>query len=172
MRKGEMLAIARRTLGPEWAAAHGKDKKDELADAMAAAFGRDGEAESLGLSAAGRAAALGWTPSGFRAFDPARPPEEAASNGNGDARKSEPAGPEVDNGDAEEARRNGGRRPPRRATPKAPAPQAKAAPAGRSPPPTTRSTGPSCSTRSPRRTTATGCPRTTTTTTPGPATAT
>ena len=102
MRKGEMLAIARRTLGPEWAAAHGKDKKDELADAMAAAFGRDGEAESLGLSAAGRAAALGWTPSGFRAFDPARPPEEAASNGNGDTRKSEPAGPEVGNGDAEE----------------------------------------------------------------------
>ena len=102
MRKGEMLAIARRTLGPEWAAAHGKDKKDELADAMAAAFGRDGEAGSLGLSAAGRAAALGWTPSGFRAFDPARPPEEAASNGNGDTRKSEPAGPEVDNGDAEE----------------------------------------------------------------------
>ena len=102
MRKGEMLAIARRTLGPEWAAAHGKDKKDELANAMAAAFGRDGEAESLGLSAAGRAAALGWTPSGFRAFDPARPPEEAASNGNGDARKSEPAELEVENGDAEE----------------------------------------------------------------------
>lgn len=93
MRKGEMLAIARRTLGPEWTAAHGKDKKDELAQAMAAAFGPNGEAESLGLSAAGRAAALGWTPSGFRAFDPARPPEEDAA-GKGDAGTAEP--PEAD----------------------------------------------------------------------------
>ena len=82
MRKGEMLAIARRTLGPEWAAAHGKDKKDQLAEAMAAAFGASGEAESLGLSAAARAAALGWTASGFRAFDPARPPEEDAAKAN------------------------------------------------------------------------------------------
>ena len=102
MRKGEMLAIARRTLGPEWVAAHGKDKKNELAEAMAAAFGANGEAESLGLSTAARAAALGWTASGFRAFDPARAPEETAGNGNEDAPKSEPARPEVENADAEE----------------------------------------------------------------------
>ena len=87
MRKGEMLAVARRTLGPEWAAAHAKDKKNELAEAMAAAFGRDGEAGSLGLTPAARAAALGWTPAGFRAFDPARPPAEDASGG------AEPAAP-------------------------------------------------------------------------------
>ena len=98
MRKGEMLAIARRTLGPEWAAAHGKDKKDELAEAMAAAFGPSGEAESLGLSAAGRAAALGWTASGFRAFDPARPPEEDAP-ADGGASKSKTAKAETGTGD-------------------------------------------------------------------------
>ena len=99
MRKGEMLAIARRTLGPEWAAAHGKDKKDELAEAMAAAFGPSGEAESLGLSAAGRAAALGWTASGFRAFDPPRPPDEDAP-ANGGASKPKNAKAETGTGEA------------------------------------------------------------------------
>ncbi|MCY4636537.1 MAG: ParB/RepB/Spo0J family partition protein [Acidobacteria bacterium] len=90
MRKGEMLAIARRTLGPEWATAHAKDKKQELAEAMAAAFGHNGEAESLGLTPAGRAAALGWTPAGFRAFDPARPPEEDdAADASSDAEPAE-----------------------------------------------------------------------------------
>ena len=101
MRKGEMLAVARRTLGPEWAAAHDKDKKDELAAAMAGAFGPDGEAETLGLSAAARAAALGWTPSGFRAFDPARPPEENTPDGD-DAPAAGTAKPEADNGAAQE----------------------------------------------------------------------
>lgn len=101
MRKGEMLAVARRTLGPEWAAAHGKDKKDELAAAMAGAFGPDGEAEALGLSAAARAAALGWTPSGFRAFDPARPPEEDAPKGDGTTQTAPPA-PETGDGGAKE----------------------------------------------------------------------
>ncbi len=96
MRKGEMLAVARRTLGPEWAAAHDKDKKDELAAAMAGAFGPDGEAEALGLSTAARAAALGWTPSGFRAFDPARPPEKDAPKGDG-ATPAAPPEPEPGN---------------------------------------------------------------------------
>ncbi len=102
MRKGEMLAIARRTLGPEWATAHAKDKKQELAEAMAAAFGPNGEAESLGLTPAGRAAALGWTPAGFRAFDPARPPEqEEAAEADGDAEPAEPTGASAETGDAE-----------------------------------------------------------------------
>ena len=101
MRKGEMLTIARRTLGPEWAAAHAKDKKQELAEAMAAAFGPNGEAESLGLTPAGRAAALGWTPAGFRAFDPARPPEEKNSaDTNGESNPAEPAGANAETGDA------------------------------------------------------------------------
>ncbi len=76
MRKGEMLDIARRTLGAEWTEAHAKDKKNELAEAMGAAFGREGAAETLGLTPAARAAALSWTPAGFAAFDPPRPPAE------------------------------------------------------------------------------------------------
>ena len=102
MRKGEMLGIARRTLGPEWTAAHAKDKKNELAEAMAAAFGPNGEAESLGLTPAGRAAALGWTPAGFRAFDPARPPEEDdAADANGESKPAKQAGADAGTGDAE-----------------------------------------------------------------------
>ena len=162
MRKGEMLAIARRTLGPEWAAAHGKDKKDELADAMAAAFGRDGEAREPGpeRGRAGRRAGL----------DPVRipgvRPGPPAGGGREHTATATPGSPS---------------RPGRRsttATPKStpkrwpgpPRPPTRKAPAARNPPPPTRSTEPSCSTRSPRRTTVTGCPRTTSTTTPGPAT--
>ena len=89
MRKGEMLDIAHRTLGPEWTEAHAKDKKHELAEAMGAAFGREGAAETLGLTPDARAAALSWTPAGFAPFNPARPPVEDGpdngnDNGNGD----------------------------------------------------------------------------------------
>ena len=101
MRKGEMLGIARRTLGPEWAAAHAKDKKHELAEAMDAAFGRDGDAETLGLTPAARAAALGWTPAGFRAFDPARPPEEVEADAGTGAGPAEAAAPGSGTDDAE-----------------------------------------------------------------------
>ena len=84
MRKGEMLDIARRTLGTEWTEAHAKDKKHELAEAMGTTFGREGAAETLGLTPDARAAALSWTPTGFAAFDPARPPvEDGPGNGNG-----------------------------------------------------------------------------------------
>ena len=72
MRKGEMLAIARRVLGPEWAAAHAKDKKGELAAAMGAAFGAADTAEAAALPRSARRAALAWTPNGFGAFEPTR----------------------------------------------------------------------------------------------------
>ena len=72
MQKGEILAIARRTLGADWAAAHAKDKKDELAAAMGGAFAREADAAALALTPEGRAAALSWAPAGFAAFDPAR----------------------------------------------------------------------------------------------------
>ena len=86
MRKDEMLDIARRTLGTEWTEAHAKDKKHELAEAMGAAFGREGAAETLGLTPDARAAALSWTPAGFAPFDPARPPvENGPGNSNGNA---------------------------------------------------------------------------------------
>ena len=68
MRKTEMLGIARRVLGPEWAAAHTKDKKGELAAAMHAAFGAEDTAEAAALPRAARKAALAWTPDGFAAF--------------------------------------------------------------------------------------------------------
>ena len=95
MRKGEMLDIARRTLGPEWTEAHAKDKKNELAEAMGAAFGREGAAETLGLTPDARAAALSWTPAGFAAFDPARPPADDEPGDGGDNSESgdgEPGG--------------------------------------------------------------------------------
>ena len=71
VRKDRMLAVARETLGIEWAQAHGKDKKATLADAMEAAFaaGNDVPAE---VTPEGHAAALAWAPPGFRAFDKGR----------------------------------------------------------------------------------------------------
>ena len=74
MRKGEMLGIARRVLGAEWAAAHAKDKKAELAAAMGAAFGAGDDAGDLARET--RKAALAWTPNGFGPFEPARTADE------------------------------------------------------------------------------------------------
>ena len=68
LRKDRILAIARDTLGVEWAQAHGKDKKAGLAAAMQNAFAH-GDGVPAGITAAGRAAAIAWTPPGFRAFD-------------------------------------------------------------------------------------------------------
>ena len=68
LRKDRILAIARDTLGVEWAQAHGKDKKAALAAAMQNAFAH-GDGVPAGVTAAGRAAAIAWTPPGFRAFD-------------------------------------------------------------------------------------------------------
>ena len=68
LRKDRILAIARDTLGVEWAQAHGKDKKAALAAAMHNAFAH-GDGAPAGVTAKGRAAAIAWTPPGFRAFD-------------------------------------------------------------------------------------------------------
>ena len=67
LRKDRMLAIARDTLGVEWASAHRKDKKATLAAAMESAFAA-GDVP-VGVTAEGRAAALAWAPPGFHAFD-------------------------------------------------------------------------------------------------------
>ena len=76
IRKDRMLAVARETLGVEWAQAHAKDKKAVLADAMEAAFAAgDGVPEGVppkGVTAEGHAAALAWAPPGFNAFDTGR----------------------------------------------------------------------------------------------------
>ena len=70
LRKDRMLAIARDTLGVEWASAHRKDKKATLAAAMESAFAA-GDVP-VGVTAEGRAAALTWAPPGFHAFDRGR----------------------------------------------------------------------------------------------------
>ena len=71
LRKDRMLAVARDTLGVEWASAHRKDKKATLAAAMKSAFA-GGEDVPVGVTAEGRAAALAWAPPGFHAFDRGR----------------------------------------------------------------------------------------------------
>ena len=68
LRKNRILAIARETLGETWAQAEAKQKKAEIAKAMQDAFAHvDGV--PAGVTAEGRAAAIAWTPPGFRAFD-------------------------------------------------------------------------------------------------------
>ena len=68
LRKDRILAIARGTLGEAWAQAEAKQKKADIAKAMQAAFAH-GESVPAGVTAEGRAAAIAWTPPGFRAFD-------------------------------------------------------------------------------------------------------
>ena len=70
IRKSRILDIAREILGETWAQAHAKHKKAELADAMEQAFAA-GDTVPAGVSSEARAAALAWTPPGFRAFDEA-----------------------------------------------------------------------------------------------------
>ena len=68
LRKDRILAIARETLGEAWAQAEAKQKKAEIAKAMQDAFAH-GDGVPAGITAEGRAAAIAWTPPGFRAFD-------------------------------------------------------------------------------------------------------
>ena len=71
VRKDRMLAVARETLGVEWAHTHRKDKKATLADAMEAAFAMS-DGVPLGVTKEGHVAALAWAPPGFQAFDTGR----------------------------------------------------------------------------------------------------
>ena len=68
LNKAKILEIASRTLGLDWAGARAKSKKAHLVSSMARAFAADGEQPSH-LPARIRAAALAWTPPGFKAFD-------------------------------------------------------------------------------------------------------
>ena len=68
LRKDRILAVARETLGETWAQAEAKQKKAEIAKAMQEAFAH-GDDVPAGVTAEGRAAAIAWTPPGFRAFD-------------------------------------------------------------------------------------------------------
>ena len=75
--KGRILDIARETLGPAWASARAKSKKPALAKAMEEAFAAG--SPPLGVAADAHAAALAWTPPGFKAFDAGRAGVEDAS---------------------------------------------------------------------------------------------
>ena len=65
--KSHILDIARETLGSAWASARAKSKKPGLARAMEEAFAAG--PPPLGMTADAHAAALAWTPPGFKAFD-------------------------------------------------------------------------------------------------------
>ncbi len=68
LNKAKILEIASRTLGLDWAGARAKSKKTLLVSSMARAFAADDE-QAQHLPARLRAAALEWTPPGFKAFD-------------------------------------------------------------------------------------------------------
>ncbi len=68
LNKAKILEIASRTFGLDWASARAKSKKTLLVSSMARAFAADGE-QAQHLPARLRAAALEWTPPGFKAFD-------------------------------------------------------------------------------------------------------
>ena len=82
MRKDRILAIARETLGEAWAQAEAKQKKAEIAKAMGDAFAH-GDDVPAGVTAEGRAAAIAWTPPGFRAFDTGTVDDSASADDEG-----------------------------------------------------------------------------------------
>ena len=82
LRKDRILAIARGTLGEAWAQAEAKQKKAEIAKAMQDAFAH-GDDVPAGVTAEGRAAAIAWTPPGFRAFDTGTVDDEGAASDEG-----------------------------------------------------------------------------------------
>ena len=82
LRKDRILAIARETLGETWAQAEAKQKKAEIARAMQDAFAH-GDGVPAGVTAESRAAAIAWTPPGFRAFDTGTVDDSASADDEG-----------------------------------------------------------------------------------------
>ena len=82
LRKDRILAIARETLGETWALAEAKQKKADIAKAMEDAFAH-GNGVPAGVTAEGRAAAVAWTPPGFRAFDTGNVDDRASADDEG-----------------------------------------------------------------------------------------
>ena len=84
LRKDRILAIARETLGETWAQTEAKQKKAEIAKAMQDTFAHGNDVPA-GVTAEGRAAAIAWTPPGFRAFDTGTVDDEGAASDEGTA---------------------------------------------------------------------------------------
>ena len=82
LRKDRILAIARETLGETWAQAEARQKKADIARAMQDAFAH-GDGVPAGVTAEGRAAAIAWTPPGFRAFDTGTVDDSASADDEG-----------------------------------------------------------------------------------------
>ena len=82
LRKDRILAIASETLGETWAQAEAKQKKAEIAKAIEDAFAH-GDGVPAGITAEGRAAAIAWTPPGFRAFDTGAADDSALADDEG-----------------------------------------------------------------------------------------
>ena len=82
LRKDRILAISRETLGEAWAQAEAKQKKADIAKAMQDAFAH-GDGVPAGITAEGRAAAIAWTPPGFRAFDTGAADDSALADDDG-----------------------------------------------------------------------------------------
>ena len=102
LRKDRILAIARGTLGEAWAQAEAKQKKADIAKAMQDAFAH-GDDVPAGVTAEGRAAAIAWTPPGFRAFDSGTVDDEGAASDEGTtAPEPQPAVADTPLGDAPE----------------------------------------------------------------------
>ncbi len=106
--KGRILDIAKATLGPAWASARAKSKKPAIAKAMEEAFAAG--SPPLGVTADAHAAALAWTPPGFKAFDAGRAnvegdgaeaPDSVAGPAPEDAGAPEPVEPESTNAPAD-----------------------------------------------------------------------
>ena len=102
LRKDRILAIARETLGETWALAEAKQKKADIAKAMQDAFAHSGGVPA-GVTAEGRAAAIAWTPPGFRAFDTGTADDEGVASDEGTtAPEQQPAVADTPLGDAPE----------------------------------------------------------------------
>ena len=102
LRKDRILAIARGTLGETWAQAEAKQKKADIAKAMEDAFAH-GDGIPGGVTADGRAAAIAWTPPGFRAFDTGTVDDEGAASDEGTtAPEPQPTAADTPLGDAPE----------------------------------------------------------------------
>ena len=102
LRKDRILAIARGTLGETWAQVEAKQKKADIAKAMEDAFAH-GDGIPAGVTAGGRAAAIAWTPPGFRAFDTGTVDDEGAASDEGTtAPEPQPTAADTPLGDAPE----------------------------------------------------------------------
>ena len=102
LRKDRILAVARETLGETWAQVHAKQKKADIAKAMEDAFAH-GDGIPAGVTSDGRAAAIAWTPPGFRAFDTGTVDDGGAASDEGTtAPEPQPTAADAPLGDAPE----------------------------------------------------------------------